>query len=110
MAEVSIVIRGRSYQISCEDGQEAQLIRLGNYLDNKAEEVIASSGPISDSMMLIMVSLTIADELSELAAEVENYKAEGKGTARISAEEEIVKLIDSLVARIDSLSERLEAP
>lgn len=110
MAEVSIVIRGRSYQISCEDGQEAQLIRLGQYLDKKAKTVLSTSSSISDSMLLIMVALMIADELSEVAADLENLKAEGKGASRIMAEEEVVNVIDTLVSRIDSLSERLEGP
>jgi cell division protein ZapA len=110
MAEVSIVIRGRSYQISCEDGQEAQLIRLGQYLDKKAKTILSTSGSISDSMLLIMVALMIADELSEVAADLENLKADGKGASRIMAEEEVVNVIDTLVSRIDSLSERLEGP
>ena len=33
MGQVSITIRGRQYQIACDDGQEAHVARLGRYLD-----------------------------------------------------------------------------
>ena len=38
MAQVSINIRGRAYQVACDDGQEAHLARLGRYLDERVRE------------------------------------------------------------------------
>jgi len=110
MAQVSIVIRGRSYQIVCEDGQEAHLARLGRYLDKRAEEIIKSGASVSDHMLLMMVSLLVADELSDSSGELEDLRAAGKGISRIEAEEEIVRAIEALSARIDSISERLQGP
>ena len=40
MAQVSITLRGRSYQIACDDGQEAHLSRLGRYLDDRATQLL----------------------------------------------------------------------
>ncbi len=108
MAEVSITLRGRTYQIACEDGQEAHLMRLGRYLDERAEQLLQSTGSVSDNMLLVMMSLLIADELSDAAGELENLRRSGRGDARIEAEEEIVKAIDSLASRLDSIAERLE--
>jgi cell division protein ZapA len=110
MAQVSITLRGRSYQIACEDGQEAHLSRLGRYLDERATQLMESTGPVSDSMLLVMVSLLIADELSDAAGELENLARSGKGDARVEAEEAVVNAIDSLASRIDSLAEKLERP
>ncbi len=110
MAQVSITLRGRSYQIACEDGQEAHLSRLGRYLDERATQLMESTGPVSDSMLLVMVSLLIADELSDAAGELENLGRSGKGDARVEAEEAVVNAIDSLASRIDSLAEKLERP
>ncbi len=108
MAQVSITLRGRSYQIACEDGQEAHLARLGRYLDQQAEQLLESTGPVSDTMMMMMVSLLVADELSDAAGELENHRHGGKGEARIEAEEAVVTAIDALASRIDSIAERLE--
>ncbi|MDG2244676.1 MAG: cell division protein ZapA [Rhodospirillaceae bacterium] len=110
MAQVSITLRGRSYQIACEDGQEAHLSSLGRHLDERATKLMESTGPVSDSMLLVMVSLLIADELSDAAGELENLRRSGKGDARVEAEEAVVNAIDSLASRIDSLAEKLERP
>lgn len=108
MAQVSITLRGRSYQIACDDGQEAHLSRLGRYLDERATQLLQSTGPVSDSMLLVMVSLLIADELSDAAGELETLRQKGKGDARIEAEDAVVEAIDSLATRIVGLAEKLE--
>ena len=110
MAQVSITLRGRSYQIACDDGQEAHLSRLGRYLDDRATQLLQSTGPVSDSMLLVMVSLLIADELFDAAGELENYRHSGKGEAKVEAEEAVVTAIDMLASRIDSIAEKLERP
>lgn len=108
MAQVSITLRGRSYQIACDDGQEAHLSRLGRYLDERASQLLQSTGPVSDSMLLVMVSLLIADELSDAAGELETLRQNGKGEARVEAEDAVVEAIDSLATRIAGLAEKLE--
>lgn len=108
MAQVSITLRGRSYQIACEDGQEAHLTRLGRYLDDRAGQLLEQTGPVSDNMLLVMVSLLIADELSDAAGELENFRRSGKGEARLEAEESIVTAIDALTSRLESIAEKLE--
>ena len=110
MAQVPITLRGRSYQIACEDGQEAHLTRLGLYLDEQADQLLQSAGPVpvTDTMLLVMVSLLVADELSDAAGELENFRRAGKGEARIEVEEAVATAIDSLASRIESIAERLE--
>lgn len=110
MAQVPITLRGRSYQIACEDGQEAHLTRLGRYLDEQADQLLQSAGPVpvTDTMLLVMVSLLVADELSDAAGELENFRRAGKGEARIEVEEAVATAIDSLASRIESIAERLE--
>lgn len=110
MAQVSITLRGRSYQIACDDGQEAHLTRLGRYLDERATQLLESTGPVSDSMLLVMVSLLIADELSDAAGELETLREKGNGDARVKAEGAVVDAIDSLASRIAGLAEKLEGP
>ena len=63
MAQVTITIRGRQYQIACDDGQEAHLARLGRYLDERASDLVAATGSISESLLLVMDALVVADEL-----------------------------------------------
>ena len=72
MASVNVTINGRSYQIACDDGQEAHLKRLGSYIDKRIAELVASVGQIGDARLLVMVSLLIADEMSDAYSKLES--------------------------------------
>ena len=39
MAQVDVTINGRDYQIACDDGQEAHLVQLGEYVDRRVKEL-----------------------------------------------------------------------
>ena len=109
MAQVTVEINDRKRQIACDDGQEAHLRRLGNYIDNRVKELVAAVGQISDAQLLVMVSLLIADELSDAYAELETARSSDEGTAAIlSAEETLSANLDKLALRIENIAESLE--
>ena len=66
MAQVTISINSREYAIACEDGQELRILQLSRILDEKAKLLTDGSTQISESMLLAMIGLLLADELSEL--------------------------------------------
>ncbi|MSO72333.1 MAG: cell division protein ZapA [Rhodospirillaceae bacterium] len=114
MGQVSITIRGRQHLIACDDGQEAHLARLGRYVDQRAAQIATSSGSVSDVLLLVMVSLMVADDLADATAELEEFNAAaanpGQARAvRIEAEKEAAAAIDSLAARIERIVVGLEA-
>lgn len=108
MGQVSITIRGRQYQIACDDGQEAHLARLGRYLDQRAEQLQAAAGSVSDALLLVMVGLVVADELADITAELETMKGAGGATARVAADAEAAAAIHGLAERIERIAARLE--
>ena len=65
MSTVTISINSREYAISCEDGQERRILQLSRVLDEKAQMLTQGSSQISENMLLAMVALLLADELSE---------------------------------------------
>jgi cell division protein ZapA len=105
MAQVTITIRGRQYQVACEDGQEAHLTRLGRYLDERAADLLAASGSISEPLMLVMVGLVVADELADAAAEIDSL-SENKGSGDDTS---LAAAIDAVAARVEEVAARLEA-
>jgi cell division protein ZapA len=107
MGQVSINIRGKSYQIACDDGQEAHLARLGRYLDQQAEHLLSTSGRISDNLLMVMVALMVADELSEATAKLDSHDAAGRA-AREQAEAETAVALMSLAKRIETVAATLE--
>jgi cell division protein ZapA len=108
MGQVSINIRGRQYQIACDDGQEAHLARLGRYLDQRAEQVAGSAGSVSDALLLLMVGLMVADELADTSAELETLNVPKTAAANKEAEKQTVIAMNSLAERIERIAARLE--
>ncbi len=66
MAQVTITINAREYAVACEDGQEIHILQLAKLLDDKAKLLTRAAGQVNENMLLAMVGLLIADELSEL--------------------------------------------
>ena len=109
MAQVTVTINGRDYQVACDDGQEAHLARLGSYVDNRIGELSAAVGQVGDARLLVMVSLLLADELSDVYSELEVARAAGAGaSAMLKAEESLSANIEELAQRIEDIAERLE--
>jgi cell division protein ZapA len=109
MAQVSVDINGRKYQIACDDGQEAHLKRLGDYIDNRVQELTAAVGQVGDARLLVMVSLLIADELSDAYAELGVARAGEGVAARMDQEESLCLAIEGLAERLEDIAESLEA-
>jgi cell division protein ZapA len=108
MGQVNITIRGRQYQIACDDGQEAHVARLGRFLDQRAEQIHGSAGSMSDALLLVMTGLVVADELTDAIAELETMKSAAGNTGRMASETAITSSINSLAERIERIAARLE--
>ncbi|OHC75820.1 MAG: hypothetical protein A3G18_12750 [Rhodospirillales bacterium RIFCSPLOWO2_12_FULL_58_28] len=109
MAQVTVAINGRKYQIACDDGQEAHLARLGAYVDKRIGELVASIGQVGDARLLVMASLLVADELSDAYAELESFRSTDKNaSARRDAENMIGSRIEKLTLRIEDIAKSLE--
>lgn len=102
MAQVTITINSREYAIACEDGQEFRILQLSRLLDEKAKLLTDGTNQISESMLLAMVGLLLADELSELK------KGKPESAPQIDMKE-FQKIDSDLAATIKSLDERLKS-
>ena len=110
MSQVTVQINGRSYQIACDDGQEAHLARLGQYIDNRVQELVAAVGQVGDARLLVMVSLLLADELSDAYSELKVASANDGAAARLDREENLTTALESVAHRIEIIAESLEGP
>lgn len=109
MAQVAITINGRKYQVACDDGQEAHLARLGTYVDKRVGELVAAMGQVDDARLLVMVSLLLADELSDAYSELEVARAADNGAmAAFQAEESLSADMENLAKRIEDIAVSVE--
>lgn len=113
MGQVAITVNGRSYQIACEDGQEAHLSELGAYIDKRVSDLVASVGQIGDMRLLLMASLLIADELSEVYDELDVARARaskraGKTASPSPAQERPEGENETLASGLEAMARRIE--
>jgi cell division protein ZapA len=66
MGNVVVEIGGRSYPLSCRDGDEAHLTELAAGIAQKADGLTQSLGPMSEARLLLMAALMVADELHDV--------------------------------------------
>lgn len=103
MAQVSIRVNGREYDLACGDGEEAHLRNLAQYIDTKITALRGGGANLNDAQLLLMAGIVIADELSEAT------QAGGKlGSDTHSGPELMAAFLDSAASRLEALTARLE--
>lgn len=114
MAQVAVTVNGRTYQVSCEDGQEKHLEHLGEGLDKRVSELVESLGQVGEARLLLMVGLLTADELAEAEDQIEILRAELEeaSAAREKVTGEIAEAAESIMSRaarrLEDIASRLE--
>lgn len=110
MAQVSVTINGRAYQIACDDGQEEHLRQLAGYIDRRVAELVAAMGQIGDMRLLVMVSLLIADELSEVTRQLDDTRKTSNDalSTATKADAKAASALEDIAARIEDIAARLE--
>lgn len=109
MAQITITINSREYAISCEDGQELRILQLSRILDEKAKLLTDGTTQISESMLLAMVGLLLADEITELKKNKPVVEpAPQIDTAQLQKiDDELAEIVKSLDQKLKSLASEL---
>lgn len=68
MRQASITLNGRTYRLSCGEGEEGRLQQLSQVVRNKLEGLVAEFGQVGDDRLLLMSALLIADEMLDTRA------------------------------------------
>jgi len=118
MAEVTISINGRNFDIGCDNGQEGRIVDLAYYIDEKVQQISRSGGAFNDAHLLVLGALVLADELFEAretpaAGRVARAPAAPAATPApvVNREEEqiLVRALDQLAKRIEGIAARVQA-
>ena len=83
MPETEIKIGGRSFTVSCQDGEEHFLHSAAKLLDAEATVLTSQIGRMPEPRMLLMAGLMLADKTAGLEEKLQ--EVEGK----LGAQEEI---------------------
>ena len=128
MPEVEIEIGGRRFEVACQPGEEDYLISAATALDKEASSVGDQLGRLSESRMLLMAGLMLADqagnlkeklaksdadltaaisEISRLNAELSSSSIPGNENAALSAEFE--KTLTDIAEKAERLADKIDS-
>ena len=109
MAQVNITINGRSFGISCEDGQEQRVTDLSHYVDGRLKDIAKAGAATNESHLLVLTGLLLADEIFDLRKDVGSIN-ENLQTAQANQNEEaaVAGAIEDLAERIDRIASRIQ--
>jgi cell division protein ZapA len=105
---LEVSINGRKHQLQCAEGEEPRLRRLAGYVDGRLSELVQQHGQVGDARLLVLVSLLIADELSDAYDEVKRLKGRADESAR-DGERKAAEAMDRLAGRLEQLADALKA-
>ena len=79
MAQVAIGFNKRTYRFQCGEDEVERLEQLANYLKTKLDRLMLEHGTLGDERLVLMAALTIADELFDARADVDELLGDQSG-------------------------------
>ncbi len=110
MVQVSVTLNGRTYRLECDEGEEAHLLELAEYLSLHVETMKFKFGQVGDDRLILMAALMVADELTEARRQLDEMKtllAEQRRD-RSAADETSKTMHADLAEAIGAASDRVE--
>jgi len=110
MGQVNIIVSGRSYRMSCDDGEEEHLAGLGQRFDAAIDELRVGFGEIGDQRLTVMAAILMTDRLDEaerkiLTLEEELKRLQGSGK---SVSDHYESLNARLAQGLEKAAQRIE--
>ena len=70
MPDINITIGSRNFDVACQEGEEHFLITAAKMLDNEAAVLVGQMSNLTESRMLLMAGLMLADKTAGLEDKV----------------------------------------
>lgn len=116
MGQVTIRVGGYTHPVACQDGQEEHLTRMAAEVDQRIGALRTMGMQFGEARMLLLAALQLADEASDLRAELAALKAEGGGAGTMPAaagpapDPRLAERLTRVAERIEGIAAALEAP
>lgn len=76
MPDLSITIGGKTFEVACQPGEEHFLRSAAAMLDAEAQPLVTQMGRMTESRLLLMSGLMLADKTAALEDELRQVRAE----------------------------------
>jgi cell division protein ZapA len=105
LPEVTLVIGGFRYPMTCRDGEQDHFLALASAVDAKVTEARAALGGISEVRQLLFAALLLADAVKDCEARLSVAEARFPDADQHSFD---VEGLERLAARVEMIASRLE--
>src|SRR4051812_18194461 len=106
MAEVTVRVNGRPYQVGCEDGQEEHVRGLAEIFSKHVGDVAKQVGQLGDTRLFLLGALMLADELSETRGDLAPASADlaQLRADHVRGESRAVAVLEQAARKIEALA------
>ena len=119
MPDLEVMIGGRSFQVSCQPGEEHFLRAAAKMMDTEAQPLVTQLGRLPEARMLLMAGLMLADRTAALEddlrgvksklAEVESRPVPERAVVEVPVvPAEVTETLAELAARAEAMAARIE--
>lgn len=109
MGQITVTVNGFAYQVGCDDGEEAHVATLAEYVDKRVGELAGSVGQVGEARLLLLASLLIADDLSELYDRIEASQESGQELGKVPGDGPDPAALAVLAERLEEVADKLES-
>ncbi len=102
---VDINIGKRSFQLVCGEGQESHLQSLALEVGEKVDMLSKSMEGANDTLLMVMSSLMLQDELNELKSKVESNNVPA---SEQEVDDAVAEAINAISEYVKSIASRIE--
>ena len=100
MSIVDVEVNGRTYQIACDDGQEAHLKDLSEKINDIVVGLVKTMGQVGDSRLILMAALLLADEIND-------YEEKSSILSPVEENKQATEIYNNATKRILDVAARL---
>lgn len=81
MAQVTVVVNGRSFRMSCRDGEETRVQKLAAEVDQCVQRIKGDARAAQDDRLFLMAAIMILDQLWDYREEAQRLRQLSEGRA-----------------------------
>ena len=111
MAEITVSVNSRPFQVVCRDGEETQVSQLAEDLAARVAGIKKGNEKAGDSHLLVLVGLVLCNDVRDLKRELEAVRQEitEAGRSREALSVRVNEIEDVLSEALNAAAEKIEA-
>ena len=111
MAEITVSVNSRPFQVVCRDGEETQVSQLAEDLAARVAGIKKGNEKAGDSHLLVLAGLVLCNDVRDLKRELEGVRQEitEAGRSREALSVRVNEIEDVLSEALNAAAEKIEA-